>query len=215
MDDTPRQTPVTPPSSTASILNVNQVDELNDVISQAVGDAIFHLDLDKYDLPTNKLIIKHNRRFFPIMLDELFVAKIIDFRGSCNTEEEVELEVQHLMDQENTCKYKAFEDAKLKDGFDLICLPPDKDKQHRLMNSTRTESVHGYQDYVAICTPILVEMSRKLRDMSGGRPKRGSKVGPKGVSKARSKGKTGSKMSVEVSKTEGTRSSARIKAKSK
>jgi hypothetical protein len=120
------------------------VDELNDVISQAVGDAIFHLDLDKYDLPTNKLIIKHNRCFFLIMLDELFVAKIIGFCGSCNTEEEVELEVQHLMDQENTCKYKAFEDAKLKHGFDLICLPLDKDKQHRLMNSTCTESVHRY-----------------------------------------------------------------------
>jgi hypothetical protein len=74
------------------------VDELNDVISQAVGDAIFHLDLDKYDLPTNKLIIKHNRRFFPIMLNKLFVTKIISFCGSCNTEEEVELEVQHLMD---------------------------------------------------------------------------------------------------------------------
>jgi len=58
-------------------------------------------------------------------------------------------------------------------------------------------------------------MSYKLWDMLEGRPKRGSNVGPKGVSKARSKGKTGSKILVEVSKTKGTRSNARIKAKSK
>jgi hypothetical protein len=51
--------------------------------------------------------------------------------------------------------------------------------------------------------------------MLEGRLKRGSKVGLKGVSKARLKGKTGSKISVEVLKTEGTRSSVCIKAKSK
>lgn len=235
MNDTPRQTPITPPSSTIWIPNDNQVNELKDVNRQAfpiVDDATFHQNLDKCGdeyLSDIKLMGQFNRRILPIMPDEKFIENVDRLRKSCKNGE-FKLELQRFMDRENARIYDDFLGAKLTHGFDLICLPSDKDKQFRLMNSIRTPSDHGYQEFVTICSRLLVEMSRNLPKLSEGKSKAGSKgsskagskgsseAGSKGSSKAGSKGsskqgsKTGPKMSRGVSKTKETRSSARIKA---
>jgi hypothetical protein len=226
MNDTLCRTPVTPPSSTASIPNDSQVDDPKDVnrealreaTSQIVHDLLSDRDLEQYDLSTAELIVKYNCRPIPIMPDETFVAKINHFRESGNSEEKVESEVQRFMDQENARVYKAYEDTKLEHGVNLICLFTDTDEQHCLMNSIRTVTLHGYQAFVAICTPMLLETSRQLQHKLEGMPKEISEAGAKKSSRARPKGsskavrkwssnrvlKTGSKVSRGASKPKRT-----------